>query len=452
MIHQTPRDGWLSLGTLLALTIGFIATAVGILLVLVPESGPSQILIEALRFGWPGVLGITALALFIWFRHTSNQDRLAWTSTCLALGLGYVLLCMAMANFKHNFNADSRLLLLTLFLGGAAPYILALGLSKGRTLLRISGFMVLTLAAFSAFGNWPPQVEGGFPPPEVKLNVFSMPPQQIADEGEKIIFGGIGMSKVPGAIGKGQCPLCHGFWPEQSFDRSPNLWGITARKRLAPTSLEYIAESHVCPSCYVVGGFEVRGSEGRESPMPKIHKPPISLTLEELVAIDTWLFLREGEVPPTPEEIISAYKKYAPEQDFPKASAEENEKDRKGRRPFLLLATGQETVEEIFKRAQCGVCHTIPGILEATGTVGPKLGMKARSLKFLKDGTYKGKATTAREYILESILDPSRYVVKPFPDNVMPKIYGDKLNGKALEKMVDYLVEVEEGKNPPKIP
>jgi hypothetical protein len=34
-------------------------------------------------------------------------------------------------------------------------------------------------------------------------------PQQIADKGEKIIFGGIGQSKVPGAIGKGQCPLCH---------------------------------------------------------------------------------------------------------------------------------------------------------------------------------------------------------------------------------------------------
>ena len=50
--------------------------------------------------------------------------------------------------------------------------------------------------------------KGGFPPPVVKLDFQSMSPQQLADEGEKIIFGGLGQSKVQGAIGKGQCPLC----------------------------------------------------------------------------------------------------------------------------------------------------------------------------------------------------------------------------------------------------
>jgi hypothetical protein len=33
----------------------------------------------------------------------------------------------------------------------------------------------------------------------------------------------------------------------------------------------------------------------------------------------------------------------------------------------------------------------------------------------------------------------------------MPKEYGTKLSGLAIDKMVDYLAEVEEGKAPPPI-
>lgn len=33
----------------------------------------------------------------------------------------------------------------------------------------------------------------------------------------------------------------------------------------------------------------------------------------------------------------------------------------------------------------------------------------------------------------------------------MPKIFGSKLTALAIDKMVDYLAEVEEGKEPPSI-
>ena len=56
-----------------------------------------------------------------------------------------------------------------------------------------------------------------------------------------------------------------------------------------------------------------------------------------------------------------------------------------------------------------------------------------------------------REYIKESVITPSAYVVKPFPDGVMPKIFGQKLSAGALNKIVDYLSQLEEGKAPPKI-
>ena len=71
--------------------------------------------------------------------------------------------------------------------------------------------MFFIAAALSGYGNWLPQVEGGFPPVEEKKDFSNMPQTELADEGEKIIFGGVGQNKVQGAIGKGQCPLCHAF-------------------------------------------------------------------------------------------------------------------------------------------------------------------------------------------------------------------------------------------------
>ncbi len=118
--------------------------------------------------------------------------------------------------------------------------------------------------------------------------------------------------------------------------------------------------------------------------------------------------------------------------------------------------TGDEPVNEIFIKALCFACHTIPGIPMAVGAVGPKLVEKTNAPKRLKDPDYKGKATTVREYIMESILTPSMYLAKqdngkPFPDNVMPKDFGKKLNAAALNKVINYLSQLEEGKAPPKI-
>ena len=158
----------------------------------------------------------------------------------------------------------------------------------------------------------------------------------------------------------GQCPLCHFFRQGWGSERAPNLWGITARKRLHATSLGYIAESHVCPSCYVVGGFGVKGTENRESPMPRIHKPPISLTIDELVAVDTWLFFREGEIPPLPEDIAEAYKKLIPVNQRPGP-----QKDRVDSQSFKMLLTGEEPIETLFAESRCLQCHTIPGISPA---------------------------------------------------------------------------------------
>jgi mono/diheme cytochrome c family protein len=383
-----------------------------------------------------------------------------------------------MSDLHSIFNQTIQVLPLSLAIIGGMSFMLASYFDKPRMLFQTIGVMTLVLAALSGYGNWLPQVEGGFgPPKEVKLDVYNMPAQQLADEGEKIIFGGLGQSRVQGAIGRGQCPLCHGFMPELLSERAPNLYGIPkrAKERLndpryhlgkpqerdtvqkeaflgsgtATTAIEYIAESAACPSCYVVAGYGLKSSNDTENPGEPLLEAPIDLSIDDMIAIDTWLYIHSGETPPPPIVIEEAYKKFVPESKW--KSVTRTSIGETDPRPPLLMADGTEPVDKIFSRAQCVACHTIPGIPGAIGTIGPKLIMKTIGPSRIKDRNYHGKARTIREYITESILYPSIYVPTGTVDNTMPKVFGTKLSGGAIDKMVDYLAQVEEGKAPPPI-
>lgn len=145
-----------------------------------------------------------------------------------------------MSDFNLLFRQAIQVLPLSLAILGGISFVLASYFDKPRKLFQAIGIMTFVLAALSGYGNWLPQFEGGFPPPqEVKLDVYTMTPQQLADEGEKIIFGGIGKSKEQGAIGRGQCPLCHGFMPELLGERAPNLFGIPKRAKERLTDARY---------------------------------------------------------------------------------------------------------------------------------------------------------------------------------------------------------------------
>lgn len=434
-----------------------------------------NLITEALSMGWM-VMAIL-VALMVYFQ-VSTSDPVAKKRATFKTFIGIVasfLLFIAIANYKNNFYGENRLLPVSLATITVTTFVMALYFTNLGALLKIGGFMFFVAAFLSGYGNWLPQVEGGFPPKEEKLDFSSMTPQQLADEGEKIIFGGIGKNKEQGAIGKGQCPLCHAFHAGMLGERAPNLIGLperagkerledaryhkgkpqdrdTGQKEAFPGSgtaengQEYIAESHSCPSCYVVQGYGVKGTNDKESPMPAIHKPPISLSLPELAAVDTWLYVREGREAPSFEEIVKSYEKFIPEADRPK-----QQEDKPGAAPSALLADGSEPVDQIFAKAQCVSCHTIPGISGAMGTIGPKLEEGTNAPLRLKDPAYKGTAKSTSEYIMESVVSPSTYVVKPFPDNTMPKVFGQKLSAGALKKIVDYLSQVKAGAPPPKI-
>ncbi len=108
------------------------------------------------------------------------------------------------------------------------------------------------------------------------------------------------------------------------------------------------------------------------------------------------------------------------------------------------LSTGTEPMEKLFVQSGCAVCHTIPGIAPALGREGPRLVLGTNGPLRLADPQYQGTATTVREYIQESILNPGAFVVPGFSDRVMPRWYGTRLNALALDRMAEYLENVKE--------
>ncbi len=354
----------------------------------------------------------------------------------------------------------------------AAAFMLGIYFKKVQVLMHGAAFMIVVAAAFAGFANWLPQTIGEPPAQEEKVeDITSMSSQELADLGEKLIFGAVGASSVKGSIGKGQCPLCHVFGSSEHGERAPNMFGLPDRSNeivqldsyinrdtiqtvafdgsgIAENAIEYMAESHACPNCYVSPGFGKGGSSDRESPMPAIHKPPINLTIDEMIAIDVWTYIREGLDMPSIDDMRAAYEKFIPEDERPQASAGGEEAGGGAENP--LLATGDESLPDLFEKAQCTICHIIPGIPGADeGDFGPELYLKTNAPKRMKDKGYAGTATSIQGYILESIMDPNLYIVPDFDEDLMPDDFGTTLNAKSLYRIINYISKLERGKNPP---
>jgi hypothetical protein len=106
---------------------------------------------------------------------------------------------------------------------------------------------------------------------------------------------------------------------------------------------------------------------------------------------------------------------------------------------MVPLVTGDEPIAEIFTKAGCAVCHTVPGISGADGRVGPPLLLGTTGPARLADPFYRGHAQTVHDYVIESVLEPGLFVVPGYPADTMPTWYGAKLSALALEKIASYL-------------
>lgn len=297
-------------------------------------------------------------------------------------------------------------------------------------LFKIVIFSLLVIGAYSGFANSLPQVQNKVPPEttEIKGNITM---EQ---------FAAIGKQKV-----KEICALCHnpllaGRAPDpkgtvlRAVERikdpkykEPDVLGTGGK---AATAEEYIRESIMCPSCYVVPGFGKKGTNDMVSPMasvPSIKK----LSPIEIDALIAFYQQRDGvEITvQLPSEKIEA-----------PAEGEE-----------IIFVTGKETPQEMITKLGCGECHTIPGVEGAEGDLGPRLEVKVNAALRLKDSNYTGKAATPAEYVRESILDPHLYLVfneeeeEPF-EPIMPPDFGEKISINALDKLVNFLLSIDSKK------
>jgi len=329
----------------------------------------------------------------------------------------------------------------------------------------------------AGYTNWLPQQRSD-PPPKATAFVGEVTMEEYAEMGRIIIFG---TKQVAGqkAIGKGQCPLCHTFDAGDNIGRCPNLFGIGERGltrvkedrylnepvkigenepksniiKGAPdqipeeyrragagghdsmTAEDYIRESVMCPSCYVVEGFGKAGD--KVSPMPVIVKPPISLSNIEVNAVIAYL-----QSYTTPGDYANVTVPLPSQDDQPAEEAASDEE-------APIFVTGTESIDQMINTLGCPLCHTIPGIEGAVGELGPKLHEKINAPNRIKDPRYKGKATNTKEYVRESILNPSAFVVmneeanELYPDGLMPQGFKHQLSVDAIDKLVDFISQTE---------
>lgn len=100
-------------------------------------------------------------------------------------------------------------------------------------------------------------------------------------------------------------------------------------------------------------------------------------------------------------------------------------------------ASGLETYRDRY----CGVCHT----LDAAGTKGmfgpTHNGIGSTAAARVTDPSYTGNASTAEEYIRESIVDPTAYVVPGFELSRYRMGAYTMLSEAELDALVQFLLE-----------
>jgi hypothetical protein len=370
--------------------------------------------------------------------------------------------------------------------GAVLVMVIGYNLPKVRTIFFAIGFFTLTSAFFANYSNWLPQVRGEVPeaPSFDVSDIKNWSPEQLRELGEITVFGRVvGGAPTDADVGKGQCPLCHTVDGSVRRDRGPSLKsddpsGVPIAQRgeirladaryqnpgkqvaeakpgsgRATNIVEYIAESHVCPSCFVVTGFGEAGSNDTKSPMPPIHKKPIELSIEELVAVDTFLYMKDGIDPPSYSEIEAAYLKFIPDGEVVAFGGVEEE-GAVGDPCKEIACPGDDPIDVIAKMG-CAACHKIPSVdFATTGAIGPLLTeghnapLRIKSLEYkaaIKAGT--ASAMTPKDYVIESIMSPSAFIVQGFEvmspggKSLMPHNFPDKFTYAAVSNLADFLLQ-----------
>jgi mono/diheme cytochrome c family protein len=101
-----------------------------------------------------------------------------------------------------------------------------------------------------------------------------------------------------------------------------------------------------------------------------------------------------------------------------------------------LGATGLE----VYKEQYCGVCHQL-GAAGSGGLFGPTHdGMGATAAQRIQEPDYDGSATTAQDYLVESIVKPKAFLVSGYENSSHAMPAYTALSDKEIMALVQMLV------------
>lgn len=279
-----------------------------------------------------------------------------------------------------------------------------------RELATIVLFSLVVICGFAGYTTYGlPLIIPEAPPVEEKMS-GDMTMDQYLAIGKKIFEG------------KGTCTLCH----NPVGGRAPML-ATTAQTAMdminderykgeAKSAEEYIRESLIKPSAFVVPGFGKKGTNDTVSPMPNVSKGAIGLNESEINAVVGYLQTMAGV-----EVTIS----------LPSADVEMAPEEEEGE---IQVA---ESPAEALEKFECSTCHMHP-LIEEGGDMGPDLGVMA------KVAGQRKKGMTARDYIIESINDPNAFIVEEFDADMMPDDYPARMTVAEFNMIVDVMLENKE--------
>ena len=213
-----------------------------------------------------------------------------------------------------------------------------------NVLAKTLGFSVALVVAFGGVAHMLPQMEGRAPEQRV-VNVDELTMESFVAMGKDIYSG------------KGTCSLCH-----NSLRRAPDMLAFnvteTSLQRIADpnyegsagNSEEYLRESMLQPSAYVVPGFGTKGSNDTESPMPVVDKAPLKLSTLEIDAVIAFLQDKDGEP-------VSVSLPVATATDAPVAEV-------------AASPAAAQGPEELIAKFGCVACHAV---LDSQAALGPDL-------------------------------------------------------------------------------
>jgi mono/diheme cytochrome c family protein len=223
------------------------------------------------------------------------------------------------------------------------------------------------------------------------------------------------------------CSACHKA--QDSVGPAFTDMAQRAATRIQGVSAEdYIRQSILDPSAFVVPGFS--------DVMPKNFRQQYTDT--QISALIAYIVAKSGGGAATPAATQEATQQatqeapqaatQAPTQPSAQAATPEATSAEATQPPAATGAPGDPAAGEKLFVSTCSGCHG------ATDGIAPALtGMGKRAATRIA-------GMSAEEYIRQSILDPSAFVVPGFNDNIMPKTFGQQLSQTDIDNLIAYIL------------